>query len=234
MCKRTAVILAGGKGTRLRPYTLAMPKPLVPIVDKPILEIILIQLKKQGFQNINIAVNHQAELIEAYFGNGKKYGLNIQYFFEDKPLGTMGPLRNMDNLPDNFIVMNGDVLSDVCYAQFLEEHERNEALFTISSYERVQEVDYGVLKTCNQELKDFEEKPRLPYEVSMGIYAVNKKVLQYIPENTFFGFDQLMLELIKKNITVNTRKHQGYWMDIGRPSDYDQAFNDVESKRFVY
>jgi NDP-sugar pyrophosphorylase family protein len=234
MCKRTAVILAGGKGTRLRPYTLAMPKPLVPVGDKPILEIVLKQLAKEGFSDVNLAVNHQAELIEAYCGDGEKYGLHITYFLEDIPLGTMGPLKNMDNLPENFIVMNGDVLSDISYAAFLEEHEKSRSMFTISSYERKQMVDYGVLNTLNGQLTGFQEKPHLTYEVSMGIYAMNRAVLEYIPKNTFFGFDNLMLKLLGANVPVNTKKHNGYWMDIGRPEDYEQAFNDVESQKFVY
>lgn len=234
MCKRTAVILAGGKGTRLRPYTLAMPKPLVPVGDKPILEIVLTQLAKQGFTDINIAVNHQAELIEAYCKDGSKYGLNISYFLEDKPLGTMGPLKNMDNLPENFIVMNGDVLSDISYANFLDEHVKKNAMFTISCYERQQLVDYGVLSISNDQLTGFQEKPRLSYDVSMGIYAVNRNVLNYIPQDTFFGFDDLMLKMLNANIPIQTKHHEGYWMDIGRPEDYEQAFEDVESKKFVY
>jgi NDP-sugar pyrophosphorylase family protein len=229
MYNKTAVILAGGKGTRLRPYTLAMPKPLVPVVDKPILEIVLRQLKNQGFQNINIAVNHQAELIEAYFGDGGKLGLNIRYFLEDKPLGTMGPLTNMDNLPENFIVMNGDVLSDIRFDEFLEYHVDNQALFTISCYEREEKVDYGVLNISGNNLVGFQEKPHVKYDVSMGIYAVNRKILEYIPKNSFFGFDNLMNEMLTRNVPIHTRTYNGYWMDIGRPEDYEQAFNDVES-----
>lgn len=231
MCDKTAVILAGGKGTRLRPYTLAMPKPLVPIVDRPILEIVLRQLEKQGFHTINIAVNHQADLIKAYFGDGSKLGLDIQYFLENKPLGTMGPLTNMNNLPENFLVMNGDVLSDIDFSTFLEEHEQKSAMFTISSYERTQLVDYGVLNICDEKLTGFEEKPHLRYDVSMGIYAMNRKTVEYIPKDTYFGFDNLMEELLKDNIPIYTKKHTGYWMDIGRPEDYQQATEDIENQR---
>ena len=120
--QKTAIILAGGKGTRLRPYTISMPKPLVPIVDRPILEIIIIQLAKQGFQRVVITVNHQADIIMAYFGTGEKWGIQIEYSLENKPLGTMGPLKLIENLPEYFLVMNGDVLSDIAYASFLEEH----------------------------------------------------------------------------------------------------------------
>lgn len=234
MCKKTAVILAGGKGTRLRPYTLAMPKPLVPLGDKPILEIVLTQLANEGFTDIKIAVNHQAELIEAYCGNGSKYGVDIEYYLEDKPLGTMGPLKSMKNLPENFIVMNGDVLSDLPYGNFLQEHERNGALFTISCYERVQMVDYGVLEIADGKLAEFHEKPHLTYQVSMGVYALNRKVLDFIPENTYFGFDHLMEKMLQNNIPVLAKKHEGYWMDIGRPEDYEQAFEDVENNKFTF
>lgn len=232
MCKKMAVILAGGKGTRLKPYTIAMPKPLVPLGDKPILDIILTQLSKNGFTHVNIAVNHQAELIEAYCKTGEKYGVKIEYFLEDKPLGTIGPLKQMNNLPDNFIVMNGDVLSDIVYSAFLKEHEKTNALFTIACYERVQMVDYGVLDISDDRLVGFQEKPHMNYNVSMGVYAVNRKILDYIPDNCYFGFDDLMNKFLKEHIEVKTKKHTGYWMDIGRPEDYEQATDDVESGKF--
>lgn len=226
----TAVILAGGKGTRLKPYTLALPKPLVPLGDMPILEIILRQLRREGFRQINIAVNHQAELIEAYFGNGNKYDLEIKYFLEDKPLGTVGPLSNMKNdLPENFIVMNGDVLSDISYHNFLMSHIEKDAVFTIACYGRTQKVDYGVLEIEDGILTAFREKPQLNYEVSMGIYGVSKSILKMIPENSSFGFDDLMYRLLREEVRVNTYKYSGYWMDIGRPEDYEQATMDMES-----
>lgn len=231
MCEKTAVILAGGKGTRLRPYTLAMPKPLVPVVDKPILEIVLRQLEKQGFRSINVAVNHQADLIKAYFGDGSKLGLDIHYFLEDKPLGTMGPLTNMDNLSEDFLVMNGDILTDINFSAFLEHHVNEKAMFTISSYERTQLVDYGVLNIHNDRLIGFEEKPHLKYDVSMGIYAMNRNIVEYIPKDTFFGFDDLMEKLLENDMPIHTKKYHGYWMDIGRPEDYEQAVDDIESKR---
>lgn len=226
----TAVILAGGKGTRLKPYTLALPKPLVPLGNMPILEIVLRQLRQEGFRQINIAVNHQAELIEAYCGNGGKYGLEIKYFLEDKPLGTVGPLANMKNdLPENFIVMNGDVLSDISYHDFLKKHIDEKSVYTIACYERTQKIDYGVLEIKDGILTAFQEKPQLNYEVSMGIYAVNRSILNMIPENCNFGFDDLMHKLLREKVKVNTYKYDGYWMDIGRPEDYEQATADMEN-----
>lgn len=234
MCKKTAVILAGGKGTRLRPYTIAMPKPLVPIDDKPILDIILRQLVKQGFENIYLTVNHQAELIQAYCGNGSKYGATIAYVLEDKPLGTMGPLKKIEGLPENFLVLNGDVLSDIDYNALLKYHQDNGNLFTISSYKRVQNVDYGVIEIDRGIMMGFREKPQLNYDVSMGIYAVSRKILDYIPVDVYYGFDQLMLQLLQKGIEVCVKEHKGYWLDIGRPDDYQQAVEDCEKGKFTY
>ena len=231
---KTAVILAGGKGTRLRPYTVALPKPLVPVGDKPILEIIIIQLAKQGFDRIMITVNHQADIIRAYFGNGDKWGVRIEYSLEDKPLGTMGPLSLIEEIPDDFLVMNGDVLSDIDYSAFLEEHIRLKRLFSIASYRRIQKTDYGVLNVEDHRMTGFQEKPETQFIVSMGIYAVSKKTVSYIPKDQYFGFDMLMLNLLRNNIQVGVHEHKGYWMDIGRPDDYGQAVDDLESGIFKY
>ncbi|MEI6087691.1 MAG: sugar phosphate nucleotidyltransferase [Bacteroidota bacterium] len=228
-----AVILAGGKGSRLRPYTVVLPKPLMPIGEYPILEVIIRQLVKQGFTHITLAVNHQAELIAAFFGDGSKWGISINYSLEDQPLGTMGPLKLIKDLPENFLVMNGDILTDLVYKDFFDAHVKNEALFSISSHLREEMIDYGVLQTKDNLLTGFKEKPRNSYEVSMGIYMLNKKVLDYIPENMAFGFDQLMLSLLekKKNVFVNT--YAGLWLDIGRPDDYIEAiecFDQLKDK----
>jgi NDP-sugar pyrophosphorylase family protein len=228
-----AVILAGGKGSRLRPYTVVLPKPLMPIGEYPILEVIIRQLVLQGFTQITLAVNHQAEIIVAFFGDGSKWGISINYSLEDQPLGTMGPLKLIKDLPDNFLVMNGDILTDMVYKDFYETHVKNDALFSISSHVREEKIDYGVLQTENHILTGFKEKPTKSFEVSMGIYMLNKKVLDYIPDNTPFGFDHLMLSLLdqKKNVFVNT--YTGLWLDIGRPDDYIEAiecFDQLKDK----
>lgn len=235
MCDKCAVILAGGKGTRLRPYTIAMPKPLVPVGDYPILEIIIRQLANYGFKRIIITVNHQADLIKTYFGNGEKWGVQIEYSLETKPLGTMGPLKLLKDLPHDFLVMNGDILTDLDYSKFYEEHVANQSVFTISGYKRKHKVDYGVLHVSNDGfLNGFEEKPELDYTVSMGIYAVSKKILEYIPQNEFYGFDSLMLDLVNKKQNVSVDVFDGYWLDIGRPSDYQQAIEDFEERKEVF
>ncbi len=233
MYKKTVVILAGGKGTRLRPYTVALPKPLVPVGDKPILEIIIRRLEKQGFKRIIITVNHQADIIMAYFGDGSKWGVEIEYSLEDEPLGTMGPLQLLKELPDNFLVMNGDVLTDLDYAAFLEKHIESDKIFTISSYRRIQKNDYGVLETDDGKLIGFKEKPEIQFVVSMGVYAASKDILNYIPKGQFFGFDALMLKLLQENIPVGVCEHTGYWLDIGRPDDYQQAVEDVENDKII-
>lgn len=236
MFEKTAVILAGGKGTRLRPYTIAMPKPLVAVGDYPILEIVIRQLKKQGFRRLLLAVSHQAEMIRAYFGHGEKQGVLIEYMLEDKPLGTMGPLAFMhEKLPEDFLVMNGDVLTDLNFSAFLQSHCEKNAIFTISGYRRTQLIDFGVLHTNEKSvLCGFEEKPVHDYTVSMGVYALNKRVIEYIPKGDYFGFDHLMLRLIEKGEQVHVIPYAGYWNDIGRPSDYEQATEDIESLKGTF
>ena len=189
MSKR-AIILAGGKGTRLKPYTVSLPKPLVPIGEMPILEIIILQLARSGFDHITLTVNHLADIIRAFCGDGSKWGIKIDYSLEDKPLSTMGPLKLISDLPDNFLIMNGDVLTDLDFGQFYDEHVNAGSIFTVSAYTRYQKVDYGVLNIGEDgKLTDFIEKPTNQYQVSMGVYMASKKVLEYIPENQFYGSD---------------------------------------------
>ena len=230
MSKR-AIILSGGKGTRLKPYTIVLPKPLVPIGELPILEIVLRQLKQQGFTHITMAVNHMADLIMAFFGDGSKWGVQIDYSIEDKPLSTMGPLKLIKDLPEDFLVMNGDILTDLKYGHFFDSHIRNNNFFTISSYTRNHKSEYGVLETNDrQKLTAFKEKPETTFEVSMGIYALNKRVLDYIPDDTFFGFDHLMYSLIGNQKEVCVANHSGIWLDIGRPSDFQDAIDLFEKE----
>ena len=229
MSKR-AIILAGGMGTRLKPYTIAFPKPLLPIGDTPILNIIIKQLVSQNFEHITIAVNHQADIIKAFFNNGEKWGVKIDYSLERKPLGTMGPLKILKNLPENFLVMNGDILTDLNFGNFYDEHIKMKNEFTISSFKRKQKVDFGVLDTdSNQNLLSFKEKPINTFEVSMGIYMINKKIIKFIDQNVEFGFDNLMYKLLSKNKKVKVSAFSGYWLDIGRPDDYKKANEDFKN-----
>lgn len=234
--EKRAVILAGGKGTRLRPYTIVLPKPLMPIVDYPILEVIVKQLVFYKFTHITMAVNHQADLIKTFFGDGSKWGIKIDYSLEDKPLSTMAPLKLIKNLPDNFLVMNGDILTDLDYGFFFETHIKNKNIFTISSYQREVKSEFGVLELNDEDtLVGFKEKPIITYDVSMGIYMVSKEAISFIPENTFYGFDHLMLDLMKNKKEIKIQKFNGYWLDIGRPDDYIQAIEEFDKlkERFI-
>jgi NDP-sugar pyrophosphorylase family protein len=234
MSKR-AVILAGGKGTRLKPYTVVLPKPLMPIGEYPILEVVIRQLIQHEFNHITLAVNHQADLIKAFFGNGEKWNIKIDYSVENIPLSTMGPLKIISDLPDDFLVMNGDILTDLNYSRFFDEHVEGGNIFTISSYQREQMSDYGVLElNASDILTGFKEKPTVSYNVSMGIYAVSKRVLKTIPDNVPFGFDHLMLALLKKKENVCVACHKGYWLDIGRPDDYEKAIEEFERSKNIF
>lgn len=234
MSKR-AVILAGGKGTRLKPYTVVLPKPLMPIGDYPILEVIVKQLSYFGFSHITLTVNHQAEIIKAYFGDGSKWNVKIDYSLEEQPLSTMGPLSLIKDLPENFLVMNGDILTDLNFSEFYDFHVVNKNNFTISSYVREQVNLYGVLDVDSSgKLSGFREKPKTTFEVSMGIYMLNNKVMSFIPHNQSYGFDTLMLDMIKAGTPANVKKFSGYWLDIGRPDDYMQAIEEFEQKQSVF
>lgn len=224
-----AIILAGGKGTRLKPYTTIFPKPLMPINDMPILEVVIRQLKKAGFKKITMAVGHLAELIEAFFGNGNKWGLDISYSREDIPLGTAGPLALLEDLNDTFLVMNGDVLSDLDYTELVRFHHRQNAMATIAMYDKEVKIDLGIIKTKDQhEIYDYVEKPTLTYQVSMGIYVFDRQVMQYVQKGKYFDLPDLIHTLIKVKEKIVGYHFKGYWRDIGRREDYEQAVEEFE------
>ncbi len=226
-----AVILAGGKGTRLAPYTVAFPKPLMPIGELPILEIVVRQLRRAGFTRITMAVGHLAELIQAYFGDGARFGIAVDYSREETPLGTAGPLRLIPDLDDSFLVMNGYLLTDFDYGALLRAHreQRNDA--TIGVYEKEVRIDLGVLERDEDDrIVQYREKPTLTYEVSMGVYAFSKSVLQYVPEGPF-DFPDLVLELIRRGRPIRGVRFDGLWLDIGRQEDYAKAIETFASAR---
>ena len=219
-----AVILAGGQGTRLRPYTALIPKPLVPLTsEKAIVEVVIEQLVASGFTRITLAVNHFAKLIQTYFGNGAALGVQIDYVLEDHALGTMGPLALIEDLPGHFLVMNGDVLTDLHYGQFLHHHASQDSLFTISAFRREEKSEFGVLQEHDGFLTGFLEKPRTERLVSMGVYAMKRELLKVIPRSGPFGFDDLMLKMLKQNLPVRVEEWSGSWLDVGRPEDYEKA-----------
>jgi NDP-sugar pyrophosphorylase family protein len=228
MSKR-AVILAGGVGSRLRPYTVVLPKPLMPIGNYPILEVIIRQLAYYDFKHITLAVNHQADIIKAYFKDGSKWGIEIDYSLEEKPLSTMGPLRLIHDLPEDFLIMNGDILTDLNFHDLFMDHKESNSIFTISAFQRDNKIDYGVLQLdSTNKLVGFIEKPTTKFDVSMGVYIANRGIFDYIPEDQPYGFDTLMHDFLSANIPVNVRRFDGYWLDIGRPDDYMQAIDEFE------
>jgi NDP-mannose synthase len=231
MSKR-AVVLAGGKGTRLRPYTVVLPKPLMPLGEYPILEVILRQLARFDFRQITLAVSHQAEIIKAFCGDGSRWGISIDYSLETKPLSTIAPLRLIPDLPETFLLLNGDVLTDINFAELYCRHIDEKRLFTIAASRRTHLVDYGVLHVDSSNvLTGFSEKPAVEYLVSMGIYVVNRAVLSRVPTDRKYGFDDLMLDMLAAHERVHVEPHGGYWLDIGRPDDYLRAIDEFEGIR---
>ena len=220
---KLAIILCGGLGTRLRPYTKVLPKPLMPINGKPILEIVINNLKKNNFKNIILSIGYKGDLIKSFFGNGEKYGVKINYIEENRPLGTMGPLNLIKKLPNDFLVMNGDILTTLNLNKFFKKHLNSKSIFTISTISRNHLIDYGVINFKRNKMIDFIEKPKKKFNVSMGIYAVNIEAVKHIPKNKYYGFDHLMKKFLKKRLDVNLFFFNGLWLDIGRQDDYVKA-----------
>lgn len=229
-----ALILAGGKGTRLKPFTNAIPKPLVPVGDLPILEIMLMQLGRHGVKRVSLAVNHLARLIEAFFGDGSRLGLDITYSLEDTALGTAGPIRLIKDLDENFLVMNGDLLTTIDYSDLLARHKKENAVATIATFQKAVNIDLGVLETDNGRFANYIEKPTYHFTVSMGIYALNRRVLDYIPADRSFDMPNLVLALHKGGEKIVCYTGDYDWLDIGRIEDYETAVATFESKRDDY
>ncbi len=228
-----AVVLAGGKGARLAPYTRILPKPLMPIGDMPILEILLRQMQRAGINEVILTAGYLGELLRAFFQNGERLGLQIEYSFEEKPLGTAGPLSLVANrLEDTFLVTNGDVLTTLDLGELIDAHRRSGAIASIASHSRQVKVDLGVLQfNGSNELTGYIEKPTYDFCVSMGLYVFEPRVLEYIPHNQYLDFPDLVLKLIEDNQRVIGHQFTGYWQDLGRPDDYEQAIQDFDALR---
>jgi NDP-mannose synthase len=227
------VILAGGKGTRLAPYTTIFPKPLVPIGDRPILEIIIRQLVRQGMGDILLSVGHLGELIEAYFQNGHRNipGLKLEYFRETHPLGTAGSLSMIPELDETFLVMNGDILTTLNYQELIRHHHQQQSALTIAMHRKDVQIDLGVLETdeCG-DLTSYREKPLYSFEVSMGIYVYEPHVLRYMPKGQYLDFPDLVRLLLEKGEKISGFHSQDYWLDIGRREDYELAQLEYSSR----
>lgn len=227
-----AVILAGGKGRRLEPFSLLVPKPLMPVGKMPIMEIIVRKLVKSGFTDIYVACGHLAELIKSYFNNGKKWGANIEYSIEDKELGTVGPLKLLrDRLDESFLVINGDTLTDLDFSKIFKFHIKKGNPLTIGVVKRTIPIDFGVVDFENEKLTNFKEKPVIDYYVSMGVYVFNPYILRRIPEGVKYDFPDLVNDLIKDNLEINVYLHDGFWLDLGRKEDFSIAYEEFEKRQ---
>jgi NDP-mannose synthase len=231
--KMKTIILAGGKGTRLAPYTTIFPKPLVPIGDRPILEIIIRQLVNQGLGDIILSVGHLGELIEAYFQNGHRNipGLSLEYFREKQPLGTAGSLAMIPGLDETFLAMNGDILTTLNYQALIKYHREQRAALTIAMHAKDVKIDLGVLETNERgELTAFHEKPLYSFAVSMGVYVYEPYVLRYIEKGKPLDFPDLVKLLLSKGEKISGFPSQDYWLDIGRREDYELAQLEYSSR----
>ncbi len=221
---KRAIILAGGRGIRLRPYSFVLPKPLMPIHKESILEILIKQLSYFGFNHITLAVNNRADLFKALFSNQKKYGVKIDLSIEKEDLHTIGPLTIIKKLPQNFLVINGDILTDLNFKNFYNFHNKNKSLLTICSHTIDSKIDFGVIESNkDNNLIKFKEKPINKIDISLGIYMVNKKVVKLIPKNKKFGFNNLIEIMLKNNKTVKAYKTKKLWFDIGKAKDLSEA-----------
>jgi NDP-sugar pyrophosphorylase family protein len=230
-----AIILAGGKGTRLAPYTTVLPKPLMPIGEMPILEIVIRQLERHGFDDLTLAVGYLAELLMAYCGDGSKFNVKLGYSREEQPLGTAGPIALVPDLNDTFLVMNGDLLTTIDYSAMLKYHRERGALATIACYQRDVKIDLGVIEIGPDNwVANYIEKPTYHYAVSMGIYLFEPAVLKYIKPNQRLDLPDLVMNLMKAEQRVNVFNFDGYWLDIGRHDDYEKAIEEFSAHRVEF
>jgi NDP-sugar pyrophosphorylase family protein len=226
-----AVILAGGKGTRLRPYTVTIPKPLLPLGDVPVIEVVIRQLAAAGIQRIAVALGRMAPLFEALVGDGVQWGIDIEYYREAEPLGTAGPLRLIQGAEDGFLVMNGDILTRLDYRALIAAHRKNDAAATIAVTRREVHVDYGVVVSgADGELEEYREKPVIAYEVSMGINVLEEETLAFIPPTGRFDMPELMCALHRAGRRIHCFRSNCYWQDIGRFDDYERASTDFSER----
>jgi len=228
-----AVILAGGKGTRLAPYTHILPKPMMPVGDRAILEVVLGQFSRARISEVTLAVGHLASLMQTYFGDGSRYNLKITYAFEEKPLGTAGPLAFVEGLTDTFLVANGDILTLLDINRLIEFHREQKAVCTIASHQRTHTINLGVIEHAagSYKVSGYIEKPTRNYLVSMGMYVFEPRVLDYIPKGEYFDFPNLVNTLLAANEMVACFPYEGYWRDLGNQDDYLAANEDFESMR---
>jgi NDP-sugar pyrophosphorylase family protein len=229
------IIQAGGLGTRLHPYTTVLPKPLVPVGERPILETMVEQFVAQGFDHITITLGHLGHLIMAVIGDGSRFGARVEYVWESKPLGTIGAVTLVESLDEPFLVANGDLLTDFDYRTFMKEHTNSGAALSVGTYHKRVEISLGVFELdLARRITSFKEKPTLSLPCSMGIYAVDPSLLAYIPRDQYFGFDDLMSICLDQDLPVRAHMFEGHWLDIGRPEDHCTASEVFEAHRDAF
>jgi NDP-sugar pyrophosphorylase family protein len=219
-----AVILAGGLGNRLKPLTQSIPKPLLPIGEKSVLEIQLQHLAQSGITEIYIATNYKADYVESFIGDGVKYGVNVKFSKEDIPLGTCGPLSLLrDDLTEPFILMNGDILSNIDFRKLLDSSLKNDSLLTVVTKEIRTPFNFGSVKVKDEFIVGVEEKPDLVLEILAGIYLMKPEILGLVPRNEYFGIDSLIKKMLAEKMNISRHLMKEYWLDIGRLDDYEEA-----------
>lgn len=219
-----AVIQAGGKGTRLRPYTLILPKPLMPVGNLPVIELLLKWLRRNGVREVFVTTGYLGHLLKALCGNGAQWDMLISYTEEPEPLGTVGALNLVrDALDETFLVLNGDLLTDMNLSSFIQFHRGHGGALTVGVTKKPVKVDLGVMETEGGVVCGFREKPTFSYDVSMGIYCMEPAVLDCIPRGVPFGFDDLMYRMLDEKRPVHVFRHNGLWVDVGRPEDFQRA-----------
>jgi NDP-sugar pyrophosphorylase family protein len=230
MQNRQAVVLAGGLGSRLRPFTLIIPKPLLPVGDRSVLEIQIGHLVESGINEIFLATGYKSPLFESYFGDGSRLGVRLHYSFEETPLGTAGPLALLkDKLQGPFVVLNGDILTNLDFGRAVRFHEEQGCSFTVVSKEVVFPLSYGSLVNEGARVVGIQEKPDLRVEVMAGIYVLSPEALDLIPPNQRFGMDQLVQRFLDEGRPIASYRMEEYWLDIGRMEDYEKAVVQYDS-----
>jgi NDP-sugar pyrophosphorylase family protein len=219
-----AVIQSGGKGTRLMPYTTILPKPLMPVGSRPVLEMLVKWLRRNGMLDVYITTGYLGHLIKAVCGDGRQWDIRIHYTEEKEPLGTIGPLSLLrDQLDGTFLVINGDVLTDLSLKSFLAFHRHHHSALSVATTRRTIKMDFGLIEETDGRMTQFKEKPVLSHFVSMGVYCMEPHVLKYIPSGVPFGFDDLVLCMLDRGAPVSTYRHDGLWLDVGRVDDFMKA-----------
>ncbi len=233
-----AILLAGGKGTRLHPFSATLPKPLMPLGDMPILELLMRQLRSFGVTDVVLAVNHLRHLIEAFFGDGSRFGLNVTYSIEDRPLGTAGPIAAViDQMSDDFILANGDLLTTLDVGRMVQAHRATGAEATVGVYERELKIDFGLVDVDERmRLLGYTEKPTYKHLVSMGIYVLKRDAIaEHLRTGESIDMPDVIRAMVGRARNVQCHRQDCFWLDIGRPDDFAlaQRLYDEEPDRFL-